>query len=106
LEDGTLDKSALAKVAEEHFENFVVGIPSGLVTFPLRGVRQEWIAEETADKANDYVLYRKTSVIKGHTIANAVTHFIRLRAAAVDPQPRFMAVTLSFIATGTCELVP
>ena len=104
-EDGTLDK-LVGKVAQEHFDKVVIEIPAGHVTFPSTGTREEWFVEQTSAKANDFVLYPKLSRRIGHTVANAVTHFIRLRAAVDDAQPRFMAVTLSYIATGICEIVP
>lgn len=105
-EDGTLDKF-VGEIAKKHFDKVVIGIPDGHVTLSSRGIRQECVVEQTSEKSgSDFVLYPKSSRRIGHTVANAVTHFIRLRAAADDPQPRFMAVTLSYIATGTCEIVP
>ena len=104
-DDGTLDK-LVGKVAQEHFDKVIIEIPAGHVTFPSTGKREEWVVEQTSEKANDFVLYPKSSRRIGHTAANAVAHFIRLRAAVDDPQPRFMAVTLSYIATGICEIVP
>jgi hypothetical protein len=104
LEDGTLNK-IVGKIAQEHFDKVVIEIPSGHVSFPSVGTKEEWIVETTSVEKDDFVLYPKVARRVGHTAANAVTHFIRLRATVNDTQPRFMAVTLSYIATGICEIV-
>jgi hypothetical protein len=103
-QDGTLDK-LVGQIAQEHFDKVVIEIPDGHVTLPSKGIREEWIVEQTSAKENDFVLYPKSSRRIGHTAANAATNFIRLRATVNDPQPRFIAVTLSYIATGICEIV-
>ena len=102
LQDGTLNKE-IGAVALAPFDRMVVDVSSGHVTFPNTGKRDEWIVERTSVDENDYVLYPKTSRRIGRTAANAVSNFIRLRAAASDPAPRFVAFILSYIVTGTCE---
>jgi hypothetical protein len=103
-EDGTLDKM-VGSIAQKHFDKVVIEIPSGHVTFPSEGTKAEWVVQRTTAEENEFVLYPKASRRLGHTVANAATHFIRLRAATNEKQPTFMAVMLSYIATGTCEIV-
>jgi hypothetical protein len=103
-EDGTLDKM-IGSIAQKHFDKIVIEVPSGHVTFPSEGTKAEWNVEQTTAEENDFVLYPKVSRRRGHTVANAATHFIRLRAVSNEKQPTFMAVMLSYIATGTCEIV-
>ena len=99
-QDGTLDK-LVGKIAQEHFDKVVIEIPAGRVMFPSNGRVEDWVVEEASGKENDFVLYPKLPG-RGHAVANAVTRFIRV---VDDPQPVFMAVTLSYIATGVCEIV-
>jgi hypothetical protein len=103
-QDGTFDKM-VGSIAQKHFDKVVIEVPSGRVTFPSEGTKAEWIVEQTSAEENDFVLYPKVSRSRGHTVANAATHFIRLRAVSNEKQPTFMAVMLSYIATGTCEIV-
>jgi len=103
-QDGTFDKM-VGSIAQKHFDKVVIEVPSGHVAFPSEGTKAEWIVERTSAEENDFVLYPKVSRRLCHTVANAVTHFIRLRAVSNEKQPTFMAVMLSYLATGTCELV-
>ena len=105
LEDGTLNKE-VGKTALEHFDKIVIDVSSGHITYPSVGKREEWTVAKTSAYDNDYVLFHSLSRrIDKNTVANVVTHFIRLHAANGDPQPRFMVFTLSYIVTGTCAIV-
>ena len=105
--DGTLNKD-LAKSVPGYFDKIVIDVSRGQITYPSTGKREEWIVEKITVNAsdNDYVLYPGSSSRMGHTAANAVSSFIRLRATASDPQPRFIAFALSYLVSGTCERLP
>jgi hypothetical protein len=106
LQDGTLSKK-IGEVARKPFDKIVIDVSNGHVSFPSSGRLEEWIVGKInmGGSDNDYVLYPSSSRRIGYTAANAVAHFIRLRAAANEPQPRFMIFTLSYLVTGTCAKV-
>ena len=105
LQDGTLNKE-VGKAALEYFDKIVINVSNGNVTFPSVGKVEEWIVEKISGGDDDYVLFKNSSRrIDKKTVANAVTRFIRLRAATGDPQPRYMVFTLSYLVTGTCAIV-
>ena len=105
LQDGTLNKE-VGKAALEYFDKIVINISNGNITFPSVGKVEEWIVEKISGGDDDYVLFKNSSRrIDKKTVANAVTRFIRLRAATGDPQPRYMVFTLSYLVTGTCAIV-
>ena len=100
LGDGTLSKD-VARAAIKEFDSIVIDPLHGDVTFPSTGTRDDWIVEVTT--FGDYVLFPTSSRRTGKSArANAVTNFIRLRAATKEQQSRFMAMTLSYLVTGTC----
>jgi hypothetical protein len=104
LEDGTLSKD-VGNAALEHFDKIVIDVSTGHIAYPSIGKLEEWIVQKTGANDNDYVLFPSFSRRDKKNVANAVTHFIRLRAATSDPQPRFMVFTLSYLVTGTCAIV-
>ena len=105
LQDGTLNKE-VGKAALEYFDKIVINVSNGNITFPSVGKVEEWTVEKISGGDNDYVLFHNSSRrIDKKTVANAVTRFIRLRAATGDPQPRFAAFVLSYLVTGTCTIV-
>jgi len=104
LQDGTLNRD-IAKAALEAFDKVVIDVSDGHVTYPSSGKREEWTVETTSVDDNDYVLFPSSSFRLNKTVANAAIHFIRLRATPNEPQPRFMIFTLSYLVTGTCEIV-
>ncbi len=104
LQDGTLNKS-VGDVALKLFDKMVIDVTTGHVSFPNAATREEWTVEKTSLNDNDYVLFPSAARRIGKSVrANSVTRYIRLRVAANDPQPRFVAVTLSYLVTGTCEV--
>jgi hypothetical protein len=107
LRDGTLNK-LVGEAALKFFDKIVIDVSNGHITYPSSGTREEWVVEKitVTGSDKDYVLYPSSSSRMGHTVANGVSHFIRLRAAANEPQPRFIAFTLSYLVSGTCELLP
>jgi hypothetical protein len=105
LQDGTLNKE-VGKAAVDVFDKIVINVSTGTITNPSVGNVEEWVVEKISGGDDDYVLFRNSSRrIDRKTVANAVTRFIRLRAAAGDPQPRFAAFVLSYLVTGTCTIV-
>ena len=103
--DGTLDR-LVAEPTLKVFDKIVIDVSNGNVTYPSEGIRDEWIVEKVGGTETDYVLYPKSARhILGNTVANAVSHYIRLRAAKGE-HPRFIVFTLSYLVTGTCELAP
>ena len=98
--DGTLSKE-VSKAAIETFDNIVIDPSHGDVTFPSSGTREDWIVEKTS--LGDYVLFPSSFRRTGKSArAEAATNYIRLRAATKEQQSRFMAMTLSYLVTGTC----
>lgn len=106
LQDGTMNK-LVGEVAKKDFDKIVIDVASGHITFPYSGRRKEWIVEQADQLADEreYVLYPPAARHSHHTTANAMTHFIRLRVSKLDRQPRYLVFTLSYIVTGTCELL-
>jgi len=105
MQDGTMNK-LIGDVAKKDFDKIVIDVASGHITFPYSAQRKEWIVERAGLDDSEYILYPKSSRQRGHTTANAMTNFVRLRASKTDPQPRYVFVTLSYIVTGTCEPLP
>ncbi len=104
MPDGTLNKE-IGRSAMKEFDQIVIDVASGHITLPFKGHRQKWNVQKADVEDNDYVLYPSDARQRGHTIANVMTQYIRLRAAKSDPQPRYMVVTLSYLVTGICELL-
>ena len=103
LQDGTLSK-LIGEVALKPFDKIVIDVSSGHVSYPMLTTRDEWVVEKTGVNADDYVLYPKPARRFGSDVAWATTQFIRLRAG--DGHPRFVLVVLSYLVSGTCELMP
>ena len=103
LQDGTLSK-LIGEVALKPFDKIVIDVSSGHVSYPMLTTRDEWVVEKTGINDDDYVLYPKPARRFGSNVAWAATHFIRLRAG--DGHPRFVLVVLSYLVSGTCELLP
>jgi hypothetical protein len=103
--DGTLNRS-MADQEIKSIDKVVIDLATGDVTFPSTGNREKWAIERMPGVDNVYVLYPKSdSFFSGNSVAIATTRFIRLRVEA-DGQARFMALLLSNLVTGTCELLP
>ena len=104
--NGTLDKSDPgAKISRRHFDQMVISVPKGRVTYPDSGVWEERVVERTS-VADDYVLVPSLHFRRYHTAANATTDFIRLRTATGEPHVTFTAFRMSYLVTGTCDIVP
>ena len=101
LDDGTLSKEVGKAVALKVYDKMVINVSNGNITLPDLLKVREWIVEKTAVNENDYVLFPKPT--QKAIVANAVVHFIRLNAGV--PQPRFAAVALSYLVTGTCDIL-
>ena len=105
-EDGTLNKEVGEKIIEA-FDKIVIDVSNGHITFPNSGKREEWIVGKTSVDDNDYVLFPSLSRrITKKAVADAATRFIRLRVTNDKQQARFMAFTLSYLATGICTILP
>jgi hypothetical protein len=104
LQDGTLNK-LIGHAAMNEYDKIVIDVADGQITLPFRGHRQKWVVQKADVGDDEYVLYPESAQKRRHTIANVMTQYIRLRAAKSDPQPRYIVVTLSYIVTGTCELL-
>jgi len=104
--NGTLDKSDPGvKISRRHFDQMVISVPKGRVTYPDTGVWEERVVERTS-VADDYVLVPSLYFRRYHTAANATTDFIRLRTATGEPHVTFTAFRMSYLVTGTCDIVP
>lgn len=105
MRDGTLSK-LIGEAMIKRFEKMVIDVSNGHITYSDTATTEDWIVEETGMNDKDYIMYPPAARQFRRTVANAATHFIRLRAAPNEPQPRFIVVTLSFFVSGTCSLMP
>ena len=111
-QDGIFDRE-IGELALQAFDKVVFDIPSGHIIFPALGKspitfpafheKMDWKVEKTT-MGDGYVLFPSTAFHFGHSIANGTTTFIRLYVAP-NEQPKFMGVALSYVITGTCELL-
>lgn len=104
--DGTLNKDDPgAKFSREHFDRMVIDVQSGNITYPSGGIRENRVVQRTS-VADDYVLIPSLYFRRNKGAANATTDFIFLRTATGKPQATFSAFQLSYLVTGTCDIVP
>ena len=104
--NGTLDKDDPgAKFSREHFDRMVIDVQSGNITYPSSGIRENRVVQRTS-VADDYVLIPSLYFRRNKGAANATTDFIFLRTATGKPQATFSAFQLSYLVTGTCDIVP
>jgi hypothetical protein len=66
--------------------------------------REERIVQRTS-VTDDYVLISSLYFRRNKTAANATTDFILLHTATGKPQATFTAFQLSYLVTGTCEIL-
>jgi hypothetical protein len=103
-EDGTLNKE-IGEIHRKYFDGIVIDIRTGDITRPSTGMRENWVVQTTSANDNDYVLAPASSLRRKKAAANAATDFILLRTKTGTPQATFMALSLSYFVTGTCETV-
>lgn len=104
-DNGTLDKSDPgAEIRRQHFDQMAISVPSGHITYPDSHMREDRVVQRTS-VADDYVLVPSAYFRRKKTAANATTDFILLRTAAGKPQAIFTAFQLSYLVTGTCEIL-
>ncbi len=104
--DGTLSKDDPgAKFAREHFDRMVITVPSGSISYPNSGTLETRVIQRTS-VADDYVLIPSVFFRRTKGAANATTDFIFLHVATGIPQAIFSAKRLSYLVTGTCDIVP
>ena len=101
-DDGTLNKE-VGEIRRKYFDGIVINISSGHVTYPSSGIRETRVVQKTGTDDNDYVLIPSSTFRYNKTAANAATDFIRLHAIA--GRQHFIAFSLSYLVTGTCEIV-
>ncbi len=109
---GTFDRS-IGEVAQKIFDKVVFDIPSGHIffpafrqspiTFPAFHEKMDWAIEKTT-RGDGYVLFPRAALHLGHSVADGTTTFIRLYLVP-NEQAKFMGVALSYVITGTCELL-
>ncbi len=100
-EDGTLSKT-FGEIRRKYFDGIVIDIKSGDVTIPSGGIRETRVVQKTSVD-NDFVLIPSYMLQRKKTGANAATDFIRLHTAG--GKPHFIAFSLSYLVSGTCEIV-
>ena len=103
--DGTLNRSPGAEAARQRYDQMFISIPSGHVTYSTSRTTEARTIQ-TEGLHNDIVLVPSYSFQRKRTAANAVTDFIRLHAEGGQTQLIFTAFSLSYLVTGTCEVVP
>ena len=105
-DNGTLDKSDPgAEIRRQHFDRVTISVPQGDVSYPGSGIMENRVAQK-AGASGDYVLVPSFTFRRNKAAANATTDFIRLHATTGQPPARFMAFSLTYLVTGTCEIVP
>jgi len=102
-DDGTLNKE-IGEHRRKYFDGIVIDISTGDITYPSNGIREKRVVQKTGADANHYVLVPSLSFRRNKTAANATTDFIRLDVRTGQPQATFMAFSLSYLVTGTCEI--
>jgi hypothetical protein len=103
--DGTVTKKDPgAKIKIKEFWRVVIDVKSGNVTFPSSGTLEHRVVEKAGD-SGDYVLLPSYSFRFKQTPANATTDFIRLHAGTGQQLTTFRAYSLTYLVTGTCEIV-
>jgi len=104
-DNGTLDKSDPgAGIGRKHFDRMIISVPSGHITYPDSLMQEDRVVQMTS-VTDDYVLISSLYFRRNKTAANATTDFIRLRTATGKPQATFTAFQLSYLVTGTCEIL-
>jgi hypothetical protein len=104
-DNGTLDKSDPgAEIRRQHFDRMIISVPSGHITYPESTTREERVVQRTS-VADDYVLVPSVYFRRKKTAANATTDFILLHTATGKPQATFIAFQLTYLVTGTCDIV-
>jgi hypothetical protein len=105
-ENGRLDKSDPgADIRRQHFDGVTITVPHGDITYPSDGVQENRVVQK-AGVSGDYVLLPSFTFRRNKTGANATTDFIRLHVGTGQPQAHFVAFSLTYLVTGTCEVVP
>jgi len=105
-DDGTIS-ALVGKAFLKDYDKMVIDLKTGRVTYPLTGVREERVVQQTGVFNNEYVLVPSSIFHRNKAVANAATDFIRMRTAtSSQPQTLFMVFSLSYLVTGTCEIVP
>lgn len=110
--DGIFNRQ-IGELALKAFDKVVFDIPSGHIIFPALGEspitfpafheKMDWTVEKTT-LGNDYVVFPRPASHLRPSVADGTTTFIRLHVAP-NEQPTFMALALSYVVTGTCELL-
>ncbi len=104
--DGTLDKNNPgAEIKRKHFWRVVIDVRSGRISFPESGTLEKRVVQKTS-VFGDYALFPSVIFRRNKTAANATTDFILIHASDGQKQPIFRAYSLTYLVTGTCELVP
>jgi len=103
-DNGTLNKDANAEASRKRFDRMIITVPSGRITYGSH-VLETRVAQRS-NYSDDYVLISGFYFQRNRTAANATTDFIRLHTAADKPQATFVAFQLSYLVTGTCDIVP
>ncbi len=104
--DGTLNKNDPgADIKRKEYWRIVVDVRSGDVSFPEAGKLEKKVVQK-ADASGDYVLFPDYAFRRNKAAANATTDFIRLHVGDGQQQATFRAYSLTYLLTGTCEIVP
>jgi hypothetical protein len=103
--DGTLAKNDPgAEIDRKHFDKMAIDIASGDISYPSEAVLEKRVVQR-AGVSGDYVLLPSFTFRRNKTGANATTDFIRLHLGTDKSQATFRAFSLSYLVTGTCEIV-
>jgi hypothetical protein len=104
-DNGTLAKNDPgAEIHGKHFDEMTVDVVSGDISYPGEGVLEKRVVQR-AGASGDYVLLPSFTFRRNKTAANATTDFIGRHIGTGKPQATFRAYSLSYLVTGTCEIV-
>ncbi len=105
MDDGNINRPVV-QAFRKKYDKMVIDLKTGHVTYPLTGIREERVVQQGGVFNDEYVLVPSFIFQRNKTVANAATDFIRIRTATASrPQPIFMAFSVSYLVSGTCEIV-
>jgi hypothetical protein len=97
LDDGTISKPVVRAFLKK-YDKMVIDLGTGHVTYPLTGIREDRVVQQSGALVDEYVLVPSFIFQRKKTVANAAIDFIRIRmATASQPQTIFMAFSLSIL---------
>jgi hypothetical protein len=103
-DDGTLNRTKeITEVGREHFDGMAINVQTGIVSYPHTGILETRVVQNNGPDDKNYVLVSSFSFRRKKTAANVADDFIRLHV--LPGKPHFIAFWLSYLVTGSCEVI-